>query len=371
MKVIGIVAKTVRRGNWKQKSGHNGSTGTCRLDCAQMARKEEEYGRKPGAHRRKGGYLWAALGAILIGVVGAALTLGAPVPLSDLWSNDASRAEVAREIFWHLRPARIGAGLLVGASLAVSGAALQSTFRNPLAEPYLLGISAGGALGAALGLAFSLSSLVPVLAFGGALASAFAVYSIGASGPDFDRARLLLVGVALSAFLSAALSLTVTLSSRAELAQQILFWTLGGLAEVSAAQLWVLAISLFGGIVLLLFSARDMNALRLGDDDARTLGVEVRGLHRRLLLAAALMSAAAVSCAGLIGFVGLLAPHIVRKVFGDDARVLVPAAAIGGAALLCGCDAIARSVLAPIEIPVGIVTALLGVPLFLHLARRA
>jgi iron complex transport system permease protein len=324
-----------------------------------------EYGRI-----RPYSLLWTGLVAVLVAVVCASLVLGAPIPFGDLWSGDAAKQSVAREIFWHLRPLRIAAGLLVGASLAVSGAALQSTFRNPLAEPYLLGISAGGALGAALGLAFAASPAVPVLAFGGALAAAFVVYAMGAAHAGFDRARLLLVGVALSAFLSAALSLLVTLSNRAELAQQILFWTLGGLADVGPAQLWTLAVSLGAGIALLGWSARDLNALRLGDDDARSLGVEVKVLHRRLLVAAALMSAAAVASAGLIGFVGLLAPHMVRKIFGDDARVLVPAAAIGGAALLCGCDAIARSALRPVEIPVGIVTALLGVPLFLGLARR-
>ena len=313
---------------------------------------------------------WPSLVALLLIVAFAALLLGAPISIRDLWSEDASKKEVAREIFLHLRPLRIAAGLLVGASLATAGAALQSAFRNPLAEPYLLGISAGGALGAALGLAFSVSSAVPVLAFGGALAAAFAVYALGAATAGFDRARLLLVGVALSAFLSAVLSLIVALSNRAELAQQILFWTLGGLADVNEVQLWTLAACLLVGIALLLGSARDINALRLGDEDARTLGVEVQVLHRRLLVAAALMSAAAVAAAGLIGFIGLLAPHLARRVFGDDARALVPAAALGGAALLCGCDAVARSALRPTEIPVGIVSALLGVPLFLSLARR-
>lgn len=327
-----------------------------------------------GQHRR---WFWPSLAAALLATIGAALVLGAPAPISDLWAGDSARRGIAEVIFLQLRPVRILAGCMVGASLAMAGAALQSVFRNPLAEPYLLGISAGGALGAALGLAFSaLTGLVPVLAFAGSLGASGIVYALGGRsgagghGASFDRARLLLIGVALSAFLSAVLSLVVSLANRVELAQQILFWTLGGLADVSAPQLWFLGIALILGGSVFLASARDLNALRAGDDDARALGVEVGKVHQRLVVAAALLSAAAVSCAGLIGFVGLVAPYLVRRVVGDDARVLVPAAALGGAILLCGCDAVARSVLQPVELPVGVVTALLGVPLFLGLARR-
>jgi iron complex transport system permease protein len=340
-----------------------------------LAKPDAEYGRNrvsPGGAR--GGLFWLLLIALLIAVVAASLALGAPVPLADLWSNDTEKRAVAQAIYFGLRPARVLAGCLVGAALASSGATLQSVFRNPLAEPYLLGISSGGALGAAIGLALpALSALVPLLAFGGALAAAASIYALGgrsARGASFDRARLLLVGVALSAFLSAALSLVVTLSNKAELAQQILFWTLGGLAEVNAAQLWFLVFALVAGGAVFLGSARDLNALRAGDEDARSLGVDVAAVHRRLLIAAALLSAASVACAGLIGFIGLVAPHMVRRIAGENARVLLPAAAILGAALLCGCDAVARSVARPAELPVGVVTALLGVPLFLSLARR-
>lgn len=338
------------------------------------SRKKVDVSQLQPAHRTSNMAFCLLLAALLLAVILAALTLGAPVPLSDLWADDAVRREVARSIFLGLRPVRIAAGCLVGASLALAGASLQSVFRNPLAEPYLLGISAGGALGAAVGLAIaSLAAFVPVLAFCGALGAAAAVYSLGSRstrGTTLDRASLLLVGVALSAFLSAILSLVVTLSNRADLAQQILFWTLGGLADVQVGQLQLLAGALLLGGAAVRFSARDLNALRAGDEDARSLGVEVEKVHRRLLVAAALMSAAAVSCAGLIGFIGLVAPHIVRRVVGDDARVMVPAAALGGAILLGGCDAVARSIARPMELPVGVVTAMLGVPLFLMLARR-
>jgi iron complex transport system permease protein len=287
------------------------------------------------------------------------------------------------------------AGLLVGASLAAAGAALQTVFRNPLAEPYLLGISAGGALGATVGTVLGTAAgtaigndllrvlegggfdLAAVLAFAGALAASGLVYTLGqhrsanvfsaASG----RGGLLLTGVAVSSFLAALMALVVALGNRADLAQQIMFWMLGGLTRATPPQNTLLLICFAGGVVTLMWSARDLNALRAGDEEALALGVSVGALHRRLLIASALMSAAAVSTAGLIGFVGLLAPHLVRLVFGSDARVMVPAAALGGATLLVGCDAVARSVVRPVELPVGIITALLGVPLFLFLARRA
>jgi iron complex transport system permease protein len=323
-----------------------------------------------------------------------AATLGAPVPLSDLWSQDVTRAEVAQRIFWRfggewgLRPVRLVAGVLVGASLAASGAALQAVFRNPLAEPYLLGISAGGALGAAVGVAWqgstslralenSLIDASSVLAFCGAVAASGLVYVLGqlsARGPfsgAANRGGLLLTGVAVSSFLAALMALVVALSNRADLAQQIMFWMLGGLTRATSAQNAVLSLSFVVGLGTLMWNARDLNALRAGDEEAMSLGVPVVALHRRLLLAAALMSAAAVATAGLIGFVGLLAPHLIRLTFGSNARVMIPAAALGGATLLVSCDALARSVVQPVELPVGIITALLGVPLFLFLARRS
>ena len=337
---------------------------------------------------------WLALLGLLLIVVILAATVGAPVSFSDLWSNDSEKLQIARRIFWRdggwsggdwgLRPVRIFAGMLVGAALASSGACLQSVFRNPLAEPYLLGVSSGGALGATIGLwlqPHATFDLSVVLAFVGALGASALVYALGAKsstrfagggvGSGGNRGVLLLTGVALSSFLSSLMALILAFSDSANLSQQIVFWSLGTLTRASSSQNVLLLIVLTVGLTILLRSSRDLNALRMGDEEAATLGVDVRRLHFRLLCAAALMSAVAVAFCGLIGFVGLLAPQGVRKLFGGDVRVLVPAAAIGGAILLVGCDAIARSVAPPIELPVGIVTALLGVPLFLWLARRS
>jgi iron complex transport system permease protein len=334
---------------------------------------------------------WIAFLALAIIVVVAAFSMGAPVPLSDVWSGDAARAEIARRIFWMeggvwgLRPMRLAAGALAGASLALAGASLQSIFRNSLAEPYLLGTSAGGALGAAIGLAlqgsaprvlanlpagFELSSL---LAFGGALATTTLVYALGSGASTLAgdaRGGLLLTGVAVSSFASAMMALIVSLGNRTDLAQQITFWMLGSLTRATSTHIVTMLIAFAVGFALLLASARDINALRGGDEDAASLGVPVERLHRRLIFCAAILSAATVAAAGLIGFVGLMGPHLVRRVFGGNARVLLPASALGGAALLVACDALARSVARPVELPVGIITSLLGVPLFLALTRK-
>jgi iron complex transport system permease protein len=333
---------------------------------------------------------WLWLLALFFAVVIWSLTWGAPVSLRDLWSSDITASQTAHQIYlwtadgWGLRPPRVLAGLLVGASLAASGAALQTVFRNPLAEPYLLGVSAGGALGAAVALwlqpqapaALSAVGTVSLFALLGSLFSSFLVYRLGQARPDSfglfraDRSSLLLCGVAISSLLTSLMSLIVTLSARFDLATQIQFWLLGGLANATMPQNALLLGTLVLGLGLMLSSSRDLNALQLGDEEAASLGVSVTQVHRRLLLAAALMSSTAVATAGLIGFVGLLAPHLMRLLFGHNTRAMLPAAAIGGATLLCACDTLARSVATPIEIPVGIITALLGVPLFLWLLRR-
>ncbi len=324
---------------------------------------------------------WPLLVVCLGAAILLSLTWGAPVAFSDLWSHNPQVQGVARQIFGQLRPTRTVAALLVGASLSVAGAGLQSLFRNPLAEPYLLGISAGGALGATLAAALRLPSwngfdAGALLAFGGALLASSAVYALGKSGASetsssSDRSRLLLCGVALSAFLSALMSLVIALSGRLDLAQQITFWLLGGLTRASWPQNAVLLFALVSGGAMLLGCSRDLNALRAGEEDAASLGVEIARVHRRILLAVSLLSAACVAAAGLIGFIGLLAPHLVRLLGGRDARVLLPGAALAGGALLCGCDALARGLFPPLEVPVGILTALLGVPLFLFLARKS
>lgn len=327
---------------------------------------------------------WGALLLVFAGATIWATTRGGvQVSLLDLFSPNAAHAETARQILFVVRGPRILCGLLVGAGLSVSGAALQGAFRNPLAEPYLLGISAGGALGATFAAWARLPSWGPfeaatACAFLGALGAATLVYALARPSraqqltgtASVDRATLLLAGVALSAFLSALTSLFVALSGRADLERQTLFWLLGGLSSAPTNNLPVLAGALILGLLIMLASARDLNALRAGDEEAATLGVSVANLQKRLLFAACLLAAACVATAGLVGFVGLLAPHAMRLLFGTNTRALIPASALGGATILVLCDALARSVAAPTEIPLGVVTAILGVPLFLFLARK-
>ena len=333
---------------------------------------------------------WLLVALAALAVAALALSWSASASPRDLWSSDPVAREAARRIFFVLRPPRVVAALLVGANLAAAGAALQSAFRNSLAEPYLLGTSSGGALGAALALWLQLNTsdstspvggwagigMVSLFAWAGALGASLLVSRLGHKsarsdgGGGLDRATLLLCGVALSSLLSALMSLVTVLSPNANLAQQLSFWLLGGLSEATWAHDAFLLISLLLGLMILLGSARDLNATLLGDEEAQALGVDARRLHRKLLLAASLMSATAVATAGLIGFVGLLAPHAMRQIFGRNARSVMPASALGGAILLGSCDALARSLWPPTEIPVGILTALLGVPLFLWLVRK-
>ena len=323
---------------------------------------------------------WLALVTLFFIVTALACVWSADVPFADLWSpNEALRA-VAAQIYRENRFPRVLAAILVGAALASSGAALQAVFRNPLAEPYLLGISAGGALGATLATALDFPSwggfqAAVLLAFVGALMASLIVYKLGQPREGsyilgFDRSGLLLCGVALSSFFAALMALVITLSSKPQLAQQATFWLLGGLTRAYWPEIAVLGVSMALGLTILLMSARDVDALQVGDEEAAGLGVDVARIHTRLLLAASLMSAAAVAAAGLIGFVGLLAPHIMRLSFGSQARRLFPSAALGGATLLVACDAVAHLILPPIEIPVGIITSLLGVPLFLWLTKK-
>jgi iron complex transport system permease protein len=323
---------------------------------------------------------WAALLALFFGVTALACAWSADVPLAHLWSADAAARDMAERIYLDNRLPRVFAAMLVGASLASSGAALQAMFRNPLAEPYLLGISAGGALGATLATALDFPAwggfqAAVLLAFAGSLLAATVVYQLGQARPGsysfgFDRSSLLLCGVALSSFLAAMMAIVITLSPKPGLAQQTTFWLLGSLTRAWWAEIRVLAVALIAGLIILLLSARDVDALQIGDEEAAGLGVNVGRMHRRLMVAASLMSAAAVAAAGMIGFVGLLAPHIMRLSFGTGARRLFPASALGGATLLIACDAIAHLALPPIEIPVGVITSLLGVPLFLWLMKK-
>lgn len=276
-------------------------------------------------------------------------------------------------ILFELRIPRVLLGVLVGSSLAAAGALFQALFRNPMADPAIIGVSSGAALGAIvailLGGGVLLGGLaVPAAGFAGALAVAVAVYRLGRIGPSVQVATLLLAGIAVAAVISAVISLIMAFSG--EQVRSIYFWLLGGLAGRGWQSLAVAAPLVGIGLVITLFGVRDLNAMALGEERAGQLGVEVERFKRRTLAVGALLAAAAVSVAGVIGFVGLMTPHILRLVLGADHRRLVPAVIIGGAAFMVLADLAARTLLAPEEIPVGALTALLGGPFFLYLLRR-
>jgi iron complex transport system permease protein len=282
-------------------------------------------------------------------------------------------ARSAEVIVFQLRLPRVLLAGVVGAALAASGTVFQGLFRNALADPAIIGVSSGAALGAVLVIvtvgAGSLGALaVPLAAFVGATATAFVVYRLARVGPAVHVATLLLAGIAIAAVISSLMSLVMSYSG--EEIRDIYAWLLGGLVAEGwrsiAIGLPVVVVGVAGATLV----AHELNLVALGEERAAQLGVEVDRLKRRGIAIGALLAAAAVSVAGVIGFVGLMTPHLLRLVIGADHRRLLPASLLGGATLLILADLLARTVVAPSELPVGVVTALLGGPFFLFLLRR-
>ncbi|MFJ2549281.1 FecCD family ABC transporter permease [Pseudomonas sp. NPDC087612] len=287
--------------------------------------------------------------------------------------------EQAELILGQIRLPRTLLGLAVGAVLALSGVAMQGLFRNPLADPGLVGVSAGAALGAAVAIvggswmggipeAFG-PYLLSLCAFLGGLGVTALVYRLGRRDGQTNVATMLLAGIALTALAGAAVGLFTYLADDATL-RTLTFWNLGSLNGASYQRLWPLVLVTVGVSLWLPRRAQALNALLLGESEARHLGIEVEKLKRELVFCTALGVGAAVAAAGLIGFIGLVVPHLVRLLAGPDHRVLLPASLLAGASLLLFADLIARLALAPAELPIGIVTAFIGAPFFLYLLLR-
>jgi iron complex transport system permease protein len=294
------------------------------------------------------------------------------VPVAEVGAGLLGRGDpTAVAIVRQLRLPRALLAFLVGGSLALTGAVLQALVRNPLADPYLLGLSGGAGLGAVSAIALHAPGPwgVPAAAFGGALAAIVLVYRLAlVTGAVLDARVLLLAGVVVSAFATALMGALMALSPAPELRNAFL-WLLGGFDGAS----WQ-AVSVFGAyaaipVALMVLAARSLDLLALGEEPAYYLGADVERLKRVLYLSASLLTAAAVAVSGTIGFVGLIVPHAVRLVWGPLHRSLLPAAFLLGGILLVMADAVARTAFAPIELPVGVVTALLGVPVFVTLVR--
>lgn len=326
--------------------------------------------------RRVAVVLLAMLGVLLaaafIGLV-AGPSAVAPGDVAAVLSG-ADPGSAAADIVLRIRLPRVVLAILVGASLAVSGVLFQALLRNPLADPFVLGISGGAALGAilvlSLGSAVGLGyAAVPPAAFAGSVCATLLLYTVAGSRGRVSATHLLLTGVVFNAFASAAIVFLASISGLMEGAG-IFLWLIGSLAASRVEVAGWVAVFLAVGLACAVPLARSLNLLTLGEESAQQLGVDVERQKRILLLATSLMVGAAVSVAGLIGFVGLIIPHLLRLLLGPDHRLLVPAAALGGAAFLVLCDAAARTLLGGRELPVGAITALAGGPLFLYLLRR-
>jgi len=315
-----------------------------------------------------------ALLAVLLAVSIAAAVFVGPAPASlarALGPDGASTPD--RAILFGTRLPRVLLGAVVGASLSTAGAALQGILGNPLACPHVLGISAGAAVAAAIALVAAgdtMSPLLPLAAFAGALV-ATAIVGFGARAHGRTTAHaILLFGVVFNAVAAALLMLIEALASYRQV-HGILFWMMGTLSTQSWVVVAAVALYAAVGLVWLLRHAHHLNLLAAGDEDAARLGVDVERARLAVFAAAALLTAASVAVAGMIGFVGLVVPHLLRLVLGPDERLLLPASFLAGAAFLVWADALARTVLGPAELPVGVVTALTGGPFFLYLLRRS
>ncbi|HVN15367.1 MAG TPA: iron ABC transporter permease [Anaerolineales bacterium] len=296
---------------------------------------------------------------------------------ADIWRTliGATHNETFRTILWDIRLPRTALMALVGAALAGSGAAYQGLFRNPLADPYLIGVASGAALGAVLALSvhwpYSALGLlaVPLSAFLASLLTVYLVYQFARVGRSVPTTNLILAGVAISSF-ATSLTSFLMLHSTGEV-RRALSWLLGGVSLVGWDVTLALIPYLLIGLVVLILNGYALNLLQFGDEQALQMGLDVRRARLIIIAAASMVAAAAVSFAGIIGFVGLIVPHVIRLWWGVDYRRLIPLSIFGGATLLLVADVLSRIVLAPQELPVGIVTALAGAPFFVWILRRA
>ncbi len=277
-------------------------------------------------------------------------------------------------IVTNIRLPRILLASLVGAILSVVGTSYQSIFKNPMADPYVMGVSSGAAFGATIGIILGISKgilgfgLTSIMAFAGALLTTILVYNLARIGNKISTTSILLAGIVVSSILSAGISLMM-IFNHDDLAS-IVSWTMGSFNGASWTQIAVIFIPALIGTLFLSSFSRELNAIVLGEEQAQNLGVNVEFTKKIILITASFLAASAVSVSGIIGFVGLIVPHLFRLIFGADHRILLPVSVIGGAVFLLICDTLARTVLQGIEIPVGIITSVFGGPFFLYLLKR-
>ncbi len=317
--------------------------------------------------------LFTTIGTAKVGVIDIFKIVGSKIPLINNKIDISDIADSAISIIWNLRLPRVLLGAIIGASLSVAGAAFQGMFKNPMADPYVIGISSGAALGAALAIVLKIEvnlltlSSITIFAFIGALIAVFTVYNIARVKNKVPVTTLLLAGVAVGQFLTAIMSFMMILSEKDMV--RITYWTLGSLSGKGWDPVLGIALPSIICMIVISFFARDLNILLTGEESAQSLGVDVEKTKTYILILGTFITAIAVSVSGIIGFVGLIIPHIVRLLIGPDHRILIPASALLGSIFMIFADTIARTLISPIEIPVGIITALFGGPFFIYLLR--
>jgi len=317
-----------------------------------------------------------SVGLVLVAAVALFLGSAAISPRAVLaaMAGRAAPDSVESVVTLSIRLPRIAVAALAGGALAVAGVAFQALTRNPLAEPSVLGVSSGAAFGVVVGQSFGLGSTVPeaagltVFAFAGALLAAGAVYLIAAAGRALAIQTLLLAGVIVGIFFSAAITVVISILDFNRLGG-VIHWLLGNLAPVPSGLLALFTLLAAVGFWLVVRHARELNVMALGEETARQLGVGAERLKLTIFCSAALLTASVVAFAGPIGFVGLIVPHALRMLLGSDNRLLVPASLVGGAIFLLLADTVARNVVAPAELSVGVITSFCGAPVFIYLLR--
>ena len=336
------------------------------------------------SHRRRRYISLAVLLMLLAALVGAASSIGAAdIPLSDVWrlllsklplvNIDEGISRTTSTIVFDIRLPRILLAGLVGAALATAGATYQGLFRNPLADPYLLGVAQASALGAVIGFLINIPGpagigAVPVLAFCFGLTSAFVLYFLARVGRTLPMTTVILAGVAMGAFISAITSFLLINSGEA--LHGILTWLMGSFSLSNWTEVHVLLPYLIIGVVIIYLHSRSLNLMQLDEEQAKQMGVNVEKVKLIMLLAATLITASAVSFAGSIGFVGIIIPHTVRLIWGPDYRFLLPLSTVTGAIFMILADTCARTIMGASEVPVGVITAFFGAPFFLYLLRQ-
>lgn len=295
--------------------------------------------------------------------------------INNIFENDFySVSESYNNIIFNVRLPRVIIGTLVGSGLAISGSAIQSVFRNPMADPGIIGISSGGSLGAIIAIALGLSSVslyaIPIFAVIGAIVTSVIIYILSyQKGNDILILNLVLCGMAISIFLRGIISLILTFIDESQMAQYM-FWSMGSLSDRRWEHVQLIAFPILVCMIILIYYGNDLNILLLGEEEAHSVGLNPQKSRRIILFLSAIITALAVSVSGGISFIGLIVPHIIRLIVGADNKVLLPASCLAGSVFLLMCDLVSRTLFSPLEISVGIVTSLVGAPYFIYLLNK-